>query len=58
MKQWLQGFLPTNVETVTEQRLEELISDYKRPVIVDFFANWCQHCHIFAPIYDQASRVS
>ncbi|KAI6174875.1 DnaJ-like protein subfamily C member 10 [Aphelenchoides bicaudatus] len=40
-----------------DQKLNDLIGDFKKPVIVDFFANWCQHCHIFAPIYDQASRM-
>lgn len=58
MKQWVSSLLPTNVETLNEQRLIELVeADHKMPIIVDYYANWCHHCTIFAPVFDQASRV-
>jgi thiol-disulfide isomerase/thioredoxin len=58
MKQWISSFLPTNVEALNEERLIELMEvEQKMPVVIDYYANWCSHCHQFAPVFDQASRV-
>ncbi|KAI6234475.1 DnaJ-like protein subfamily C member 10 [Aphelenchoides fujianensis] len=50
-------FLPSNVETVDERRLLELMDETKKAVLVSYGASWCSHCVQFAPIYDQASRM-
>ena len=40
---------------VTKANFEQEVLNAKTPVLVDFFANWCMPCKMFAPILDEVA---
>ena len=38
---------------ITENNFEELVSKSKKPVLLDFWAEWCGPCRMIAPIIDE-----
>ncbi|HZR39183.1 MAG TPA: thioredoxin [Ktedonobacteraceae bacterium] len=45
-----------NLFDVGDQDFEEKVFKSDLPVIVDFWAEWCPHCHNIAPIYKKLSE--
>ncbi len=37
----------------TEATFEEEVLTSEKPVIVDFWADWCRPCHMVAPVLDE-----
>ena len=41
---------------ITESNFEELVIKSDKPVLVDFWAEWCGPCRIVGPIVDELSN--
>ena len=45
------------VTKLSADNYAEAISNAKGVAIVKFFAPWCGHCRMFAPVFEEASEV-
>ena len=45
-----------NVIEVSDQDFEGKVLHSERPVLVDFWAEWCTPCHIVLPVVEELAR--
>lgn len=48
--------MQSNLFAVGDQDFEVEVLNSSLPVIVDFWGEWCRHCHNLAPVYQQLSQ--
>ena len=42
-----------DAQVVTEESFDQEVLSSDKPVLVDFWAEWCQPCHMVAPVLDK-----
>ena len=45
-----------DVMTATDQGFEEEVLKSEKPVLVDFWADWCVPCHMVSPVVEEIGR--
>ena len=46
----------SNVITITEDNFQDEVRSSDKPVLLYFWAEWCQPCNIISPIVDEISE--
>ncbi len=47
---------PMNVTALTDDSFKKEVLDEQMPVLVDFWATWCQPCKMVSPIIDELAE--
>lgn len=45
-----------NVVELTEMNFEREVAQADRPVMVDFWAGWCQPCRMLSPVVEEVAK--
>jgi thioredoxin 1 len=44
-----------NVKHITQMEYADEVTRYSQPVVVDFYATWCENCRQLAPLLDRVA---
>jgi thioredoxin 1 len=44
-----------NIIMLTEENYEEEVLKNPKPIVIDFYADWCKPCTLMAPAFDEAA---
>ena len=45
-----------SVMTITKENFQREVVESDRPVLLDFWADWCGHCRAMAPVVDEIAQ--
>lgn len=45
-----------SVQTITKENFDEVVLKSDKPVLVDFWADWCGPCRMVSPIVDEIAE--
>lgn len=46
----------SKVNDVSDQDFQKQVLDSERPVLVEFWADWCVPCHMVSPVVEEIAR--
>lgn len=52
------NLVPSNLEDINNNNFYWNVLRSSKPWLIDFYAPWCNHCHMFRPKIELVAKVS
>lgn len=56
LKAWVKSFLPTVAKSLSSNEFTNEVIKSSDSWLVDFYAPWCGHCQVFAPVFEEIAK--